>query len=420
METTSDICLFRKEDVRLFQGDGPFDRRLNKNRLELKERLKKMGEKLSAYVPMGWTMESGTEYPAVWNRQQVDRLELFFMRSEKERKILQRAVGREIPISLLLQAPSPLYAHASIGFFIDARGIEAGFRIPFLAVADRFQLRKIIESAPSDHFQNVPLFEGFCFGVFAGEVEDKFPVNSPQGWLDALKKLEDIGMKEHRSYMGLVWRFSPEMITQNQVDLHLESVFVSLQTFVQKHVWSYDRDLLGVDGLIQAQTLANQSQWEQAEKERQERLAPKPVVAHPFLSSRDTAAARSSTAIVSETTQTPTKQKQKKGFASTHKKPQALRQQEVAPSSLTSPPAAPTPKGTSQAPQRLAPVSPKVMSPPRQTKNPAVGDVVVLAKGLFAGKEAVVLDILADGQLRVRVGMMQLLVHTADLQQERR
>lgn len=417
METTSDICFFREEDVRLFQGDGPFDRRLNKNRLELKERLKKMGEKLSAYVPMGWTMESGTEYPAVWNRQQVDRLELFFLRSEKERKILQRAVGREIPMSLLLQAPSPLYAHASIGFFIDARGIEAGFRIPFLAVADRFQLRKMMESAPSDHLQNIPLFEGFCFGVFACEVEEKFPVNSPQGWLDALKKLEDIGMKEHRSYMGVVWRFSPEMISQNRVDIHLESVFASLQKFVQEHVWSYERDLLGVDGLIQAQTLANQSQWEQAEKERQERLAPKPVVAHPFLSSRDTAAARPSTTIVSKTPQPPTKQK--KRFASAQKKP-PIPQQEVAPSSLTSPSAAPTPKGISQAPQQSAPVSPKVMSPPRQTQNPAVGDVIVLAKGLFAGKEAVVLDIRADGQLRVRVGMMQLLVHTADVQQERR
>lgn len=410
METTSDFCSFREEDFHLFRGDCTSDRRFNKNRLDLKERIRRIGEKLSACMPAGWTMESGTEHPAVWNRQQVDRLELFFLRGEEERRRINRAVGREIPMSLLLQSPSPLYAHASLGFFIYAHGIEAGFRVPFLAVGDRHQLRKIMEAASAGSLQ-ISLDEGRIFGVFSGDQLEEFPVDSPRGWLAALSRLEEVGTRDHRAYLGLVWRFSPQESAGENFPGKLESCLSRLAAFAQNHVWSTTNDLLGVDGLIQAQNRINQSQWERSEKERQELVSPKPVVARPILSSQDTPAAafpKPSSAPAAVQAPRPKKAPLKKPAQPRPAAPPQPGQEDA--SSLASRAA-----GKSDSRPARRPASKPLSLQP--AKNLAPGDTVVLASGLFAGKDAIVLDILSDGQVRVRVGMMQLLVNSADLQQ---
>ncbi len=416
MEMTRDFCSFREEDFRLFQGDAPTDRRFNKNRLDLKERLVRFGERLAPRMPAGWTMESGTEHPAVWNRQRVDRLELFFMRSEEDRKRLNRAMAREIPISLLLQAPSPLYAHASIGFFVDARGIEAGFRVPFLAVGDRQQLRRALES---DGWTDAAVHDGHVFGVFSGESPQLFSAQDPRQWLEALARLEEAGNRDHRAYLGLVQRFSPGEAVMDGIGERIESTLVQILPIIHSLVWSPEHDRLGVDGLIQAQNRASQAERERSEKLRQELVAPKPVVARPVLSSRDTSSPAREAAAPSP-----------KGMARESRSGRR-------PSSPVPPPAASRPAGaakTSSTPpvreekadaaslgaKAKARESGKKSSSPKTSatvpvKQPAVGDAVVLGGGPFAGKDAVVLAVLSDGQLRVRVGMLQLLVDAADV-----
>lgn len=403
MEPTAPALSFREEDFTLFHEDRRANNRFNKDRLALKEKLTHLGGLLAKAVPEAWRMELGTEHPAVWNQRQVDRFEVFFMRPEEDRRTLSRALNREIPMSVLLQAPSPLYAHASLGFFLDERGIEVGFRLPFLAIGDRSQLRRVITepgwAESLGAFSQV--LSGFVFSVFSPGPGPTLDVTSPAQWQESLDDLEKIGLAgNHRAYLGLVTRIPvAESIAATDLEELLSPALRALAPFALAHAWRPESDRLDVSGMIAAQASASQAERERSEQLRQELIQPRPVVARPIL---------------------------------TAARPEPARRQErptpSPPADKTPSPRPPRPAQPHPAPPRPAakpqdrPAKPqgKPSAPaPRQREKKVVttvepGDRIVLASGPFLGKEAIVVAELPDDQLRVRVGMMQMTVDRKD------
>ncbi len=403
---------FREEDFSLFQEDRRSNNRFNKDRLALKEKLAGIGARLVRFVPETWRMELGTEHPAVWNQRQVDRLEVFYLRPEGDRRTLSRALNREIPMSLLLQAPSPLYAHASLGFFVDGQGLEVGFRLPFLAIGDRSQVRRIVSGADwAERLRGfAPALSGFTFGVHSGAGFTALDGTSASQWQEGLELLERSGQADHRSFLGLVLRLAvPEAVSLGQLD---ETLGVSLQTLAPLAAalsWTPERDLLGVEGMIAAQASASQAERARSEQLRQELIQPKPVVARPILSA--------------PRPQAP----------AAEKTPTAARPSRPAPRGEAGPRSAGTPRQEPRRETSQRPAGPRPADAPRQEPRPAAaarpprapkprkpvsvaepGARVVLASGPFEGKEAVVLAALPDGQVRVRVGILQMTVDLKD------
>jgi len=409
MEPPAAPFSFREEDFQLFQEARRANNRFNKDRLALKEKLARIGARLlSDSVPSSWSMEIGSEHPAVWNQRQVDRLEVFFMRPEDDRRTLSRALNREIPMSVLMQAPSPLYAHASLGFFLDEQGIEVGFRVPFLAIGDRFQLRKMIAdtgwAAVLSSFAEA--LSGFTFGVFLHGKVDAMDSSLPELWVQELELLEKSGNGDHRAYLGLVKRIPvAEAVAVEEIDSLLGPVLRALGPFAMDHVWKHERDLLGLDGMIAAQVSVNQAERERSEQIRQELIQPRPVVARPIMTSQ-------------HPQQTPARENDSRPRNHDQPRPSQQAPRREAPQSQPGRRSdAPRREAPSQAPAAAAP-RPQKPRPPRQEKRPITsvepGAHVYLATGPFAGKEAIVLSELPDGHLRVRVGIMQMTVEMKD------
>ncbi|PKN46024.1 MAG: hypothetical protein CVU59_07270 [Deltaproteobacteria bacterium HGW-Deltaproteobacteria-17] len=411
MEPPAAPFSFREEDFQLFQEERRANNRFNKDRLALKEKLARIGARLlDDSVPLSWTMEIGSEHPAVWNQRQVDRLEVFFMRPEEERRTLSRALNREIPMSVLMQAPSPLYAHASLGFFLDEQGIEVGFRLPFLAIGDRFQLRKLIADPGWGTILSSfsEALSGFSFGIFShGKVETK-DCALPGQWEQELDLLEKSGHGDHRAYLGLVKRITvSEAVAVEEIHTLLGPVLRTLGPFAKEHVWMHERDLLGLDGMIAAQVSVNQAERERSEQIRQELIQPRPVVARPIMTSQPAQ-------------QTPAREATPRP---SNRNPPQTRPSQPAPrrdaptSQASRRPENPRKDAPAQAPAAAAP-RPAKPRPPRQEKRPITsvepGAHVFLTSGPFAGKEAIVLSELPDGHVRVRVGIMQMTVEMKD------
>ncbi len=425
MEPAAAPFSFKEEEFQLFQEDRRANNRFNKDRLALKEKLARIGSGLPAEtVPKPWKMEIGSEHPAVWNQRQVDRLEVFFMRPEEDRKILSRALSREIPMSVLMQAPSPLYGHASLGFFIDERGIEIGFRVPFLAIGDRSQLRKLVAAAEWAGVLEVfhRSLVGYSFGVYSHGSVTELDFSRPGIWEQALTDLEKTGHGDHRAYLGLVKRFSvADLVAVEEIVTLLAQVMHELGPFAVEHSWHRERDLLGLEGLIAAQTTVNQAERVRSEQIRQELIQPRPVVARPIMTShpQQTSLKDSIPAPVTSDNRPPRPQQpaaQRRDAAPGTRRDSAPEPRRDAPSGARRTDKQVAPGTPPPAPS--APRPPRPTRPPKQEKQPMTtvepGAHVILAAGPFQGKEAVVLSELPDGQVRVRVGIMQMTVEMKD------
>jgi len=420
---------FREEDFSLFQEDRRSNNRFNKERLALKEKLAGIGARLAGFVPETWRMELGTEHPAIWNQRQVDRLEVFFMRPEEDRRTLSRALNREIPLSLLLQAPSPLYAHASLGFFVDGQGIEVGYRLPFLAIGDRSQVRRILSGAdwPGLLGGFAPALPGFSFGLHSGAGVTTLDLSNPGQWIEGLELLERSGQADHRSYLGVVTRLpvSESSLPADELDEALGAALRTLTPMAVALSWTPARDLLGVEGMIAAQASACEAERARSEQLRLELIQPKPVVARPIMSSPrpQTTAPEKAPPAPRPVQQAPRQPPRPAGEPrrDTATRPAGEPRRDTAPRPSGEPrrdaaprPSAPRP---STAPRQAgeAPARPPRPAKPRKPLGVAEpGAHVVLASGPFEGKEAVVLSALPDGQVRVRVGILQMTVDLKD------
>jgi hypothetical protein len=434
MEPTAPALSFREEDFSLFQEDRRANNRFNKDRLALKEKLTHLGMLLAKAVPESWTMELGTEHPAVWNQRQVDRFEVFFMRPEAERKTLSRALNREIPMSVLLQAPSPLYAHASLGFFLDERGIEVGFRLPFLAIGDRSQLRRLIAEPgwPEALAAFSPVLSGFEFSLFSPGPGASLDATSPAHWLESLADLERVGQGgDHRAYLGLVTRITvAESIAAEDVEALLLPALKSLAPFALAQSWRPESDRLDVAGMIAAQASASQVERERSEQLRQELIQPRPVVARPIMTSARTEPARAQDRTPHpaapaagaplqplqrplQSQQRPVQSQQRPVQNQPHPaKPQDRPvQNQPRPAKPQDRPAQNQPRPAKPQDRPAAPPRPREKKPISEVEP---GDRIVLASGPFQGKEAIVVAELPDDQLRIRVGMMQMTVERKD------
>ncbi len=398
MVSSAPAFTLSEEDFRLFEENRQSSNRFNRERMELREKLRNIGTCLLSRLtlPAHWKLEMGTEHPAIWNQRQVDRLEVFFMRGVEERKILAMALGREIPLSILLDAPSPLYGHSSLGFIMDVHGIEAGFRIPFLAMGDRGTLKKLLEETSWQEklASQAEVLSGLTFGVFSKKTVEPLDSTRVTDWEKSLAQLETIGGTDHRSFLGLVRRFPVTDLSDGiDVTAILLPLFEALTGIANQLSWSKDRDLLGLDGIIQAQKTAMEVERTRSEQIRQELIQPKPVIARPIMTSGE-----------------PRRE------PSRRENPTAQSKGGAKPANAV-PPA--TPPGKRSPGPKPAPRQTPLPGKPREPKPVPVqpiqpGDRVILNKGLFQGKEGIVLELLPDSQIRVQVGIMQMNIDTRD------
>jgi hypothetical protein len=263
--------LFDIDDFDLFQETCWSDKVYNIPRMEVKANLVECGkilEEMEEIDSEEFSMETGIEHPALWNNRRVDRLEMFHMRKPAERKLLDKAFSREIPMSIILDSPSPLYAHPSLGLIIDEHGMEAGYRLPFLAVGDKQLLRKTLEEKPDDIKRIIGENKlGFQLKTPLENVEI-IPENIIEQLQTALEQLDKAGKEEHRSCLGIVKIINKtEDFTQKELIFDkLKEIYKYLIPFYKFVSWNSEDDQLDVTGLILVQQDAIKHEHEKSEE----------------------------------------------------------------------------------------------------------------------------------------------------------
>ncbi|MGM0597325.1 MAG: hypothetical protein ACQES9_09835 [Myxococcota bacterium] len=263
--------LFDKDDFDLFQETCWTDKVYNIPRMEVKANLVECGkilEELEELDPEEFTMETGIEHPALWNNRRVDRLEMFHMRKPEERKLLNKAFSREIPMSIILDSPSPLYAHPSIGLIIDENGLEVGYRLPYLAVGDKQLLRKTLAENPDDIKKLIGENNlGFHLKTPVENVEI-VPEKIVEQLQTALNQLDKAGKEEHRSCLGIIKQIKKtEDFSQKELIFEkLKEIYKYLIPFYKLVSWNSKEDQLDVNGLIQVQQDAIEHEHEKSEE----------------------------------------------------------------------------------------------------------------------------------------------------------
>jgi hypothetical protein len=271
--------LFSNNDFEAFQKAKWNDMVYNLDRMRVKERLTDIGKTIQSNCSefcKNKVMEAGTEYPALSNNRKVDRLELFFIRCKNDRKMLQKALGKEIPLQIQLKGSSELYSHASLGILFDLSGMEIGFRIPFLSIGDRENLRKVIKGEGINSLLNI-----------VKEFNDKYFFTSPDSSnillkslseddiLTGLDKLEKNSGANNRNFIGFLRKIELNEFENLEIDFSeiITNTIKSLIPLYDFICWTTDNDLLDIAGLLKTQELALEKQKEQKliEKERIEK-----------------------------------------------------------------------------------------------------------------------------------------------------
>jgi transcription antitermination factor NusG len=116
----------------------------NLERMRVKDKLTSLGQQLSPMVPspdsppLGY--EVSVEHPALWNNNTVSDQQLYFTRSEDERKELFTRNTRARPMSSLVADPSPDREHMVLCVVVSEPGVEICLKLHPNATVDRQNL----------------------------------------------------------------------------------------------------------------------------------------------------------------------------------------------------------------------------------------------------------------------------------------
>ncbi|MBU1221198.1 hypothetical protein KKF34_13540 [Myxococcota bacterium] len=375
--------MFEISEFELFSREKWSDMVYNKDRLKVKQKLITIGKQVITNLGESGAdlqMETGSEYPAIWNKRKVDRLELVFIRPVEERKLLSKAFSREIPMAVSVQNPSDIYMNISLGLIIDKDGIKVGIQIPWLAFADRETLNNIV----SDTLQFSELVNIVNQSTEISFVSPSLSIPcssiSSEILKNSLEQLSSGTTDDYRVSLGFFRIFSiAECSSENIFDeiTHVLSSLISLFKFLS---WTSVRDRIGVKGLIVQIEKTLQKEKEDREQEELKKQEIKTQAAKP-----------ADKPIVK-----PAEKPAAKPAERSNPRPQSNTYRQSRPNS---------PEKTQQKPQTQ--VDNKKKTQPKQPKNPfSVGDSVIIRDGLLMGKKGKITSI-SGNKCTVDIGNLQ-------------
>lgn len=246
--------MFEISEFDLFSREKWSDMVYNKDRLRVKQKLITIGKQVITTLGESGAalqMETGSEYPAIWNKRKVDRLELVFIRPVEERKLLSKAFSREIPMAVSVQNPSDIYMNISLGLFIDKDGIKVGIQIPWLAFADRETFNTII-SDTDQYSELIDLINNGGSEISFVSPSTAIPCSeiSTEILKNSLEQLSSGTTDDYRVSLGFFKIYSITDCSSENIfnDItHVLSNLISLYKFLS---WNSSRDRIGVKGLI--------------------------------------------------------------------------------------------------------------------------------------------------------------------------
>lgn len=101
----------------------------NRARLEVKLKLNALGKELVQVLSPkleGEQSKVTEERPSIFNQHQVKHLTLYFIRSEKERNLLEGILDRSKSVAEMVNDPALHHKHIILGIRLSQQGIEAG------------------------------------------------------------------------------------------------------------------------------------------------------------------------------------------------------------------------------------------------------------------------------------------------------
>ncbi len=114
----------------------------NLERLRVKEKLEALATVLSQTIefdpPLCWELSS--EHPALWNNHKVESQDLYFLRTEDERKRLFSHVSKRRKLGNLLQEPSPFLEHLHLAIKVTHEGLDVSMALMPEATLDHDNL----------------------------------------------------------------------------------------------------------------------------------------------------------------------------------------------------------------------------------------------------------------------------------------
>ncbi len=163
----------------------------NLERMRVKDKLGSLGKQLSPLQPSAdsppLSCEASVEHPALYNNNTVSEQQLYFTRSEQERKELVSGNARATSMSSLVADPSPFREHIVLCVTVNEEGVMVCLKLhPNAAVdrqnmvsklADRWHMQALV-----DLLSEIP--EGFQMGLTGGELSAPSALDA-----DALRSL---------------------------------------------------------------------------------------------------------------------------------------------------------------------------------------------------------------------------------------
>ncbi len=113
----------------------------NLERMRVKDKLISLGREISPLHPSPGSpplsMEASVEHPALWNNNTVSDQQIYFTRSEAERRELSSRNTRSTSMSSLVADPSPFREHMLLCISVAHPGAEVSLRLHPNAAVDR-------------------------------------------------------------------------------------------------------------------------------------------------------------------------------------------------------------------------------------------------------------------------------------------
>ncbi len=119
----------------------------NLERLRVKEKLESLAQALCETIefdpPLSWEVSS--EHPALWNNHEVRSQDLYFLRSEDDRRRLFPHVSKRRNLGSLLQEPSPYLEHLHLSLSVHHGGLRISLTLMSEAALDHENLLRKLE-----------------------------------------------------------------------------------------------------------------------------------------------------------------------------------------------------------------------------------------------------------------------------------
>jgi hypothetical protein len=226
-----------------------------RQRQEVKQKLLALGREIEGGLvgPDGspLTLEASVEYPALWNRKQVDAQHLYFSRHAGARREIDRILDRSRSIASLVEDPSPQRSHIFLSLSVYHDRVELALKLHPDARVDRQNLERKCD----DFFAREKL-SGFVHALGA-----EWRIGTTASEMIAASELDDErlrGIIAELGRPGQHWFFTGRTVPRTSASVRAPEFaalardgLLALLPIYQFIAWSRDNDFVSMREVLQ-------------------------------------------------------------------------------------------------------------------------------------------------------------------------